>query len=647
MYKILIIDDNGTDRALLARTIESHIKGCQIMSTGSAQEGLEEINKNPPDLVFLDIYLSDKRGMDVLKEIRTGKHKDIPIILVSTFVNLLDKKTCLDLGADDIINKPIVPQDVKFRIDVQLKLKKIRADAAWVAQKTNEGIRLLYKDLEQKNKELQRLDGLKSDFVSVVSHELRTPLAISIEGINLILDGIVGDVPDKQKHLLTTSHDNLIRLNTIINDLLDIQKIEAGKVVLKQGLVDLKGFILKLAEDYQKVLAKRKQILNVKLPAGELFLYVDGDKIIQVMTNLLNNAHKFTPEGGAIEVEIIEQDEDFLCRVKDTGIGLSKENTAKLFQKFQQFGRTEGAGPKGTGLGLAISKALIELHGGKIWAESQINQGTAFNFTLPKYDCLRKKFDHQIDKTISEANSKGDNVLFIVLRLANAQIIAQKYGPDFLMKTMNAVFASFSDVLTRPKDICMLYDIHTVYFVLPKTDKAGGKVVIGKLKEAIHNCRLDIKDKSELEFQFGCAFFPQEAGTREGLIRQAFHEATRKKTVLVVDDHQQIFQMLEARLNTLNMQTQGVTDGEDALFKISKNIPDLIILDIMMPRMNGYEFWGKLKEDARTADIPVIILTAKSVDDVLGDYKGLGSVPIVNKTDGFAHIVSLIQKILS
>jgi PAS domain S-box-containing protein len=391
-------------------------------------------------------------------------------------------------------------------------------------EKANEAIKFLYKDLETKNADLHRLDQLKSDFVSIVSHELRTPLAISIEGINLILDGIVGDLTDKQKYLLTTSHDNLIRLNTIINDLLDVQKIEAGKVVLKQGLVDFKVLILKIVDDYQKVVKKRKQILNVKLPPQEMFLYVDGDKIIQVMTNLLNNAHKFTPEGGSIEVEIIEQDEDFLCRVKDNGIGLSEDNLAKLFQKFQQFARADGAaGLKGTGLGLAISKSLIELHGGKIWAESKLNKGTTFNFTLSKYDFLRKKFDRQIDKVISEANLKKENVAFIVLRLVNADMLKEKYGSEILIKIMNAVFASFGNILTRLEDFSMLYNIHTVYFVLPKTDKEGAKAVIGKLKEAINNCPLDIQDKNELEFKFGFAICPQEVGNRETLIDKASH----------------------------------------------------------------------------------------------------------------------------
>src|SRR3989338_8093406 len=182
------------------------------------------------------------------------------------------------------------------------RLKKEAADREWGMRKTNQAIHVLYKDLEKKNEELKRFDQLKSDFVSTVSHELRTPLSISTEGINLVLDGIVGPISEQQKDLLQTSQDNLSRLNTIINDLLDISKIEAGKVALRQGLMDFRALLEHIGDIYQKILATKKQTVEMKLPPESCPLYADRDKIIQIITNLLNNAHKFTPEGGRIEI---------------------------------------------------------------------------------------------------------------------------------------------------------------------------------------------------------------------------------------------------------------------------------------------------------------------------------------------------------
>ena len=240
-------------------------------------------------------------------------------------------------------------------------------------------------DLENKNKELEKLDQLKSDFVSIVSHELRTPLSITKEGISLVLDGIVGEINPKQNKILTTSKDNIDRLARIINSLLDISRIESGRMKLENKNVDLRALINKVAASFE-VIAKGKGLeLKISLPPeGPLNLYVDEDKLIQVLTNLLGNSFKFT-EKGSVGISLIEKEAEMEFVVSDTGTGIRREYLPKLFNKFMQFGRTAGAGEKGTGLGLSIAKGLIELHGGRIWVESEEGKGAKFIFTLPKY----------------------------------------------------------------------------------------------------------------------------------------------------------------------------------------------------------------------------------------------------------------------
>lgn len=240
-------------------------------------------------------------------------------------------------------------------------------------------------ELERKNKELEKLDVLKSEFVSVVSHELRTPLSIIKEGISLVLDQIPGKTNSKQEKILNTSKDNIDRLARIINNLLDISKIESGKIQLQKKITDINDLIRKAAANFGPKIAERGLEMKLNLPDGKLNMLIDEDRIFEVLTNLVDNSLKFT-EKGYIAVEVIDKGKEIECSVADSGIGIHDDNIPKLFGKFTQFDRIYGEGEKGAGLGLSIAKGLVELHGGKIWAESEFGKGAKFYFTLPKQE---------------------------------------------------------------------------------------------------------------------------------------------------------------------------------------------------------------------------------------------------------------------
>ena len=242
----------------------------------------------------------------------------------------------------------------------------------------------MLEELENKNRELFKLDNLKSEFVSVVSHELRTPLSIIKEGVSLVLDGVIGEISPTQNKVLATSRNNIDRLSRIINSLLDISKIESGKVELKKKAVDLKVLIKNVVALFETKARERGLEIKVSLPPEEkLNLCLDEDRIIQVFTNLIGNSLKFT-ERGYIGISVVDKGSEFEFTVSDTGIGISAEDLPKVFRKFMQFGRVAGNGEKGTGLGLSIAKGLIELHDGRIWVESEPGKGSKFIFTLPK-----------------------------------------------------------------------------------------------------------------------------------------------------------------------------------------------------------------------------------------------------------------------
>ena len=282
-----------------------------------------------------------------------------------------------------------------FTTTRQLKkaLKKCQDELeayVWGCKKANEAIKLLSKECAEKNKKLQELDQLKSDFVSTVSHELRTPLATMKEFASIIADEIPGKLNDEQKEYVSIIKGNIDRLTRLINDLLDISKIESGKMELKKRLVN----IIELTEDVVLILRPKSDGKNISLktsfqkPMPQI--YIDPDKIIQVFTNLIGNAIKFTPNNGEIVVELIDKPEEVECRVTDTGAGILPENLENVFKRFQQFNREAGAGAKGTGLGLAITKELVNAHNGEVWVESQPGKGTKFAFTLPKHTAAAK-----------------------------------------------------------------------------------------------------------------------------------------------------------------------------------------------------------------------------------------------------------------
>jgi len=239
-------------------------------------------------------------------------------------------------------------------------------------------------ELKKANEELRKIDQLKSDFVSTVSHELRTPLSITKEGISLVLDKIAGNINEKQKKILNTSRDNIDRLARIINDLLDISKIEAGKLELKKESFNMNDAIKGLATFFREEAKKKGLELRLNLPKESIELYADPDKLKQVFINLIGNSLKFTQK-GYIEVSARKFKDRAECSVIDTGKGIEKNALPKVFNKFEQFGRVAGPGEKGTGLGLSIVKGIVELHHGSISVESEAGKGAKFTFTLPIY----------------------------------------------------------------------------------------------------------------------------------------------------------------------------------------------------------------------------------------------------------------------
>lgn len=230
-----------------------------------------------------------------------------------------------------------------------------------------------YKELEQ----------MKRDFAANVTHELRTPLVATKQAIgNMLL--LAENLNEDQKKMLQIAHRNTERLSRLINDILDFSKIDAGKMILRQEMVETAPFLKEIVGSLKPFADSNGITLDIKMPNVLPSLFVDKDRITQVFVNLLSNAIKFTNKGGSAQVEAIGVKNEFLqMAVIDTGRGIDKKDAERIFEKFVQVGAKDATAVRGTGLGLAITKSIVELHNGKIWVESELGKGSKFFVTLP------------------------------------------------------------------------------------------------------------------------------------------------------------------------------------------------------------------------------------------------------------------------
>ncbi len=351
--RILIVDDNADMRDYVRKLLESRY---EVITANNGKKALDTILNFRPDLVISDIMMPVMDGIELLKAIRADVSLNtLPIILLSARAGEEAKISGLEAGADDYLIKPFSANELLARVGAQIKLNDVRS----------------------------RLDQMKDEFIGMVSHELRTPVTIIHEAVSQLAEGIAGSLGDDQKRLVTFIDRSATYLIKIINNLLDITKLEAGKSDLNIASVDM----VVLSKEVLSLLSSKAKSNGVEIrlrcEKPSLIFPVDGEKIQRVLTNLISNAIKFTDK-GFVEVALTDNGDTLACRVSDTGRGITQEDLPKVFSKFQQFGKKYPGQEKGTGLGLAICKGLVELHGGRIWVESELGKGTCFCFTLPK-----------------------------------------------------------------------------------------------------------------------------------------------------------------------------------------------------------------------------------------------------------------------
>jgi signal transduction histidine kinase len=455
-------------------------------------------------------------------------------------------------------------------------------------------------------------DRLKDEFVSNVSHELRTPLTSMRESVAQVYDGILGGINETQQKYLSVCIRNIDRLRKIVNELLDISKIEAGKIQLQKDKNDLVEIIRTSSDVFVPVMKKRGLDFELILPDEFLPVYADKDRIIQVMNNLLGNATKFTSE-GKITVQVNKNQEYYHCSVTDTGEGIPDDELPLIFDKFKEFQKSTRPGEAGSGLGLAIAKKIIELHRGTIGATSKPGNGSTFTFQIPPYqsDLVFQDF---VDERLKHSNEDFDVYRVLIQDLDTIQpmvgINTIQEATQKIRSRLSSMGKQIRPVFVEPNEI--------IAFSEEGTDTAD--LFKKRLFRMVKEIYFEVAD-AEIDFSYGHVRFPEHGQLSELLWEElnsqpvAETKERMEKYILIVDDIVELTEQVQLLLEHFGYQHIDVGHNGQAVFDyMQKRLPDLLILDMKMPGMSGYEVIGRLKESHKTKDLPILIMSGYEVE---------------------------------
>ncbi len=373
---LLIVEESPVIQTLFSETFQR--KGYEVHQAFDPQTGMRQYQKSPTDLVLTNIKFESGDGLAFLFELKRFD-SDAAVIVLASDMDFAVARHSITYGVYDLISIPFELDHVVNTVRKAFEKKMLLERNKILIEKQASLIERLHRSYTK----LKELDKLKTDFLVTISHELLTPLtSIKALAYNLV-HGVVGELDPKKKEYAQIIREDADRLEEILREILNFSKLEAGKISLKQEALDIVTVIAKVTRAMVPIASQKGLTLLSRPQSGLSQGWVDRSRLEEILTNLIENAIKFTPAGGKIEIQSL-QDGDYLAiKVKDTGMGIPQEHLDKVFSQFMQFHREYGPGAQGVGLGLAIVKKLVELHGGTISVESEIQKGTSFSFTLP------------------------------------------------------------------------------------------------------------------------------------------------------------------------------------------------------------------------------------------------------------------------
>ncbi len=367
---LLIVDDNEDNRDVLARRLTK--QGHWAVTAAGGPEALAALAEQPFDLVLLDIMMPEMDGYEVLFRIKSEPStQHLPVIMISALDEMESVVRCIEMGAADYLPKPFNPTLLRARVGASLREKRARDREQRFAAEIAESYR-----------RLRELERLRDDLTYMIVHDLRTPLTSLLSGLQTV--PLIGDLNPTQSEMLEIATDGGETLLGMINDLLDVEKMEQESVPLALASVSAGALIAQAAAQVTLLAASEDLTLASETAPNLPEFPGDVDKLKRTLVNLMGNAIKFTPRGGTVTVgAYLGIENDLLFFVRDTGEGIPADALGRIFEKFGQVETRQAGRKMSTGLGLTFCKLAVEAHGGRIWAESTPGVGSVFFFTLP------------------------------------------------------------------------------------------------------------------------------------------------------------------------------------------------------------------------------------------------------------------------
>src|SRR3989338_1937408 len=485
-------------------------------------------------------------------------------------------------------------------------------------------------EMELLNEELVKANKMKSQFLANISHELRTPLNSVMGFSELLLEKSFGELNEKQAQYVNYIHTSGEHLLHLINNILDLSKIEAGKLELNIEEFQLADSISEVLASTRPLAHKKGVVIDCKTTPISPIIKMDRPKFKQIMLNLLSNAVKFNKDGGRVAIDWNIKEEPkgtviekvFCVSVKDTGIGIRNEDIPRIFKEFEQLDPSITREYGGTGLGLALTKKLIELHNGRIAVESEYSRGATFSFTIPQgtdghriaaIDAkeiastafLQQNLEMLPPTILVASETEGLNELIRVYLTQNG------YNVELASDGVEVIEKAAS---IKPFAIILGIALH----------RKDGWEVLKELKAShetsdIPAIIVSSADNKELGFSLGAVDYMVKPVNKEKLLyalgRLSFTSKVKRHpfSILAIDDEPQVLELLADILEREGFGVLKAANGKDGIRLALERDPDLIILDLMMPRVSGFDVVEQLKKHPTAKDIPIIIFTAKDI----------------------------------
>ena len=473
-------------------------------------------------------------------------------------------------------------------------------------------------ELELRNREVERATRLKSKFLASMSHELRTPLNAIVGFSDLLAEQIAGELNDKQKRFVNHIKQGSSHLLQLINDILDLSKIEAGQLELRCEDFRVQDALPEVLSTIRP-LAMAKNIEVQHRLEEDWIIYADRVRFKQILYNLISNAVKFTPKDGRINIDCNEEGNAVRISVTDTGIGIRAEDQAVIFDEFRQ---VEGTAEthEGTGLGLAITKRLVEQQGGRISVESEPGKGSRFIFTLPagsgtSRDAFPAEEPANLPKAVSASRAKP--LILVVDDEAPARELLASYLDSEYRITMAE---SGPEAIKKAQELRP--DAITLDVFMPGGNGFDTLVELRKGPETanIPIIIVSIVDQKQVGFALGAADYLIKPIRKPVLLETVRKHAPAaadddEAAILLVDDDPQTLELLEETLRSAGYETQSVRSGARALEVLSSKLVSAVLLDLLMPGMNGFEVIRHIRNEATLKELPIFVMTGKTLEE--------------------------------